>query len=399
MPDATVRPAPSQETAPRRLPAVPVPGTRESLPSWISRIALAYGIHQSDVLQALGLSTRGEMRPTTAGLALSPCSVPAIHRATGIAAETISGMLLSRFAATALPNLPSPPYLRPGVLTAWAVGAWVLRRHSNFCPHCLARDGQWRLEWKLPWSFICLEHMVYLRNRCPRCQRVQSGLPWGWDGRVCRLRWPSLEVSPSDHIPHPHCDGATVCRGRLDQGVAIPVTDPLVLEGQKRLMRWLYGTAEESAAATEFVSLTALAAQRLTSTMLLRAQDELRSAHRPFQPRNAELAYAWTDPLHMAGAAHAAQRLAARLYRPERAVQWLLIKQPLNHLTERSRYLWGTSLVFGPFHHRTEHMRQALESKLVALPYQGPAYINTLCPYRVHPVAWTVNRPDPRGPQ
>ncbi|QIJ63921.1 hypothetical protein G7Z13_19350 [Streptomyces sp. JB150] len=242
-------------------------------------------------------------------------------------------MLLSRFAATALPNLPSPPYLHPGVLTAWAVGAWALRRHSN------------------------------------------------------------------DHTPRPPRDGATVCRGRLDQGVAMPVTDPLVLEGQKRLMRWLYGTAEESAAETEFASLTALAAQRLTSTMLLRARDELRSAHRPLQSRSAELAYAWTDPLHMAGAAHVAQRLAARLYRPERAVQWLLIKQPLNHLTERSRYLWGTSLVFGPFHHRTEHMRQALESELVALPYQGPAYINTLSPYRVHPVAWTVNRPDPRGPQ
>ncbi|MEU8960516.1 TniQ family protein [Streptomyces sp. NPDC048491] len=36
------------------------------------------------------------------------------------------------------------------------------------CPRCLARNGRWRLEWRLPWSFACLDHVIYLCNRCPR---------------------------------------------------------------------------------------------------------------------------------------------------------------------------------------------------------------------------------------
>ncbi|MCX4824774.1 TniQ family protein [Streptomyces sp. NBC_01142] len=201
--DPGVCPPAPQVGVPRRLPAVPLPGARESLPSWINRIGLLYGIHQPDILACLGLAVRGEMRPTTAGLALAPSSLDTLSAATGVPAETIGGMLLSRFAATALPNLPSPPFQHRGDLTAWVVGAWVLRRHSNFCPKCLARDGQWRLEWKLPWSFVCLDHRVYLRNCCPRCKRVQSGLSWGWDSRVCRLRWRASAPSLTSRIPHP----------------------------------------------------------------------------------------------------------------------------------------------------------------------------------------------------
>ncbi|MEU4494215.1 TniQ family protein [Streptomyces sp. NPDC023998] len=111
--DSGVGPPAPQVGAPRRLPVVPLTGTRESLPSWINRIGLLYGVRQPDILACLGLTARGEIRPATAGLALAPSSLNALSAATGVSAETIGGMLLSRFAATALPNLPSPPYLRP----------------------------------------------------------------------------------------------------------------------------------------------------------------------------------------------------------------------------------------------------------------------------------------------
>ncbi|WP_405842598.1 TniQ family protein [Streptomyces sp. NBC_01518] len=408
IPDSDVRPPAPLAGAPRRLPAVPLPGNRESLPSWINRIGLFYGIHQPDILAALGLAARGEMRPTTAGLGLAPASADALGAATGVPAETIGGMLLSRFAATALPNIPSAPYRRPGELTAWSAGAWALRRHSNFCPKCLAQDGQWRLEWKLPWSFACLDHRVYLRTCCPRCKRVQSGLCWGWDSRACRPRRRAPNAPLLNPARHPEDGAATVCRGRLDQDVTVPVADVRALEGQKRLLRWLYGTPQESARETEFASLTALAVQRLTPDMLFKAQEPLRlvrlfddtdTAWPGVEPELApELAPLWTDPLRMAGAAHVAQRLSTHGFHPERSVQFLKVKQPrfgdpFAHLMDYGRQLYGTSLVFGPFCHDTAHLREALRTDFVSLPYQGPAYVNALSPYRLHPEARSRDQP------
>lgn len=43
--------------------------------------------------------------------------------------------------------------------------------------------------------------------------------------------------------------------------------------------------------------------------------------------------------------------------------------------------------MFGPFHHDTEHMREALRTGLAELSNQRPGYINTHSPYRVHPSA------------
>ncbi|MFI7392049.1 TniQ family protein [Streptomyces tendae] len=380
--------------APRRLPSVPLPEARESLPSWVNRIGLAYGVRSPDLRAALGLTDPSDMKAWISGLDLTTSAIGALSSATGVCGEAIRTMLLSRFTATALPNLPRAPYGAPGKLTAWTVGAWVLRQHSNFCPNCVAENGRWRLEWKLPWSFACLDHLVYLRNSCPRCKLPQRGPGWGQDSRTCRLRISAPDLQHPDHAPY----GASppgLCGARLDQDGAIPVTDSRVLTAQQRLMRWLYETVEDSARETEFASLTALAAQRLTPAMLRGAGEELHSAicadddsSEP-QRRPPELSPVWADPLRMAGAARAAQRLTASGYRPELAIDWLTSTQTptdSRFVLTPGQHLYGTSLVFGPFHHDTAHMRTALQADFVSLPYQGPAYINSLSPYRVHPV-------------
>ncbi|MGW1504533.1 hypothetical protein ACWCQW_39685 [Streptomyces mirabilis] len=115
-----------------------------------------------------------------------------------------------------------------------------------------------------------------------------------------------------------------------------------------------------------------------------------------------ELSSLWADPLRMAGAARVAQRLSTYEFRPERSVRWLKVKQPrfgdpFAHLMDHGSQLYGTSLVFGPFHDDTAHMREALRADLVSLPYQGPAYINSLSPCRLHPAAGSVDRPHSRG--
>ncbi|MCX4824773.1 hypothetical protein OG883_45995 [Streptomyces sp. NBC_01142] len=159
---------------------------------------------------------------------------------------------------------------------------------------------------------------------------------------------------------------------------------------------------------TEFASLTAIAAQRLAPDMLSRAQAELRpvlhftDTDTGWPQGEPELSPLWADPLRMAGAAHVAQRLSTHEFRPQRSVQWLKLKQPrfgdpFTHLMDHGHQLYGTSLVFGPFHHDTAHMREALRVDLVSLPYQGPAYINSRSPYRLHPTAGSVDRPNSQG--
>lgn len=393
MPAVTMSPPVVLAPAPRRLPCVSLPGRRESLPSWVNRIGLGYQIRGLGLRTVLGLSDQAQMNPASVALDLPEQAVAALAAATGVPGETIRGMLLSRFTDTALPHLPRAPYRKQGALTAWASGAWVLRRHANFCPNCLAADGQWRLEWKLPWAFACLEHMVYLRTMCTRCKLPQRGPNWGWDSRVCRLRVSAFGSQHSDHVPY-RDHGMGLCGGRLDEDQAVTVTDPPAIAGQQRLMRWLYGAPQESLEQTEFASLAALAAQRLTPDMLRKAEDELRFTdaddEAPWPGRPPELRPVWTDPLRMAGAAHIAQRLSSSRYRPERAIQWLEIHQlHSDRLFHSGRQLYGTSLVFGPFQHGTEHMRHALHTGYVNLPYQGPAYVNDLSPYRVHPEART----------
>ncbi|MFE2972359.1 hypothetical protein ACFXKC_54240 [Streptomyces sp. NPDC059340] len=117
--------------------------------------------------------------------------------------------------------------------------------------------------------------------------------------------------------------------------------------------------------------------------MLSRAQAELRPVRRfadtdiGWPHGEPELSSLWADPLRMAGAAHVAQRLSTYEFRPERSVRWLKVKQPrfgdpFAHLMDHGNQLYGTSLVFGPFHHDTAHMREALRTDLVSLPYRAP---------------------------
>ncbi|MFJ6811138.1 hypothetical protein ACIQRK_34945 [Streptomyces anulatus] len=186
----------------------------------------------------------------------------------------------------------------------------------------------------------------------------------------------------------------------MDEATTVPVTDAAAIGGQKRLIRWLYGTSDEAAQEREFASLVALAARELTAEMLGDARPEISSAFETVRSRwslrPTELAQRWTDPLWMAGASHVAQQLSDSGNNPEQAVQWLKLKQN-KVLKKQKQRLSGTSLAFGPFHHTTEHMNEALRANLVRLPHQVPAYVNALSPYRVRPVRTSKPLPDLKG--
>ncbi len=142
-----------------------------------------------------------------------------------------------------------------------------------------------------------------------------------------------------------------MCRGRLDEAAAVPVTDPRAIEGQERLMRWLYGVADECTREGEFASLTALAAQCLTPKMLRRAHPELRPVlpwtaisdpgPSPICPRCGPTRCGWRLPPNVA------QRLSARGYRPERPVLWLNLHQPGPEYPWKRLY-WRNQRCTGP---------------------------------------------------
>ncbi|WP_079072740.1 TniQ family protein [Streptomyces canus] len=45
----------------------------------------------------------------------------------------------------------------------WHKGAWFHRSQARWCTMCLrSNDSRWLLPWKLPWSFACVDHAVYM---------------------------------------------------------------------------------------------------------------------------------------------------------------------------------------------------------------------------------------------
>ena len=100
------------------------------------------------------------LRPTDSELA-------AINATTGLAPEHVRAMTLSRYADIAVGIDSGTGRFTP--TTPWG------RVHgSRFCPHCLrATGGAWKLQWRLIWTFACLEHRCVLADFCPECGGAQ----------------------------------------------------------------------------------------------------------------------------------------------------------------------------------------------------------------------------------
>ncbi|WP_200308889.1 TniQ family protein [Streptomyces adelaidensis] len=57
-----------------------------------------------------------------------------------------------------------------GALSLWIKGAWVHGSLARWCPYCVRANGRrWPLRWKLPWSFACVKHRVFLVSECQAC--------------------------------------------------------------------------------------------------------------------------------------------------------------------------------------------------------------------------------------
>lgn len=146
----------------------PMPG--EAIDSWLEAIAARTNTAWGDLLDAVGLPAPAGGGYPSWTIALTDTEATNLRAATGSEADHPQ-MTLTRFNGTALCIDQDSRRLRRDV-------AWTRRTGSRFCPHCLSSNGgRWKLEWRLGWSFACIEHSCLLADECPRCRRTPRHSP------------------------------------------------------------------------------------------------------------------------------------------------------------------------------------------------------------------------------
>lgn len=241
---------------PRRLGIGVVPVEGESFPSWVDRMAVRMRTGPGRVVRELGVELLpgnwGAVKPLNYGISMSRRDLDAVHAATGVVPETVSGMLLSVYDGTVLDL--SPLGRGPAGGTAMRT-EWGLFRGSRCCPECVvAGAGTWRLWWRLGGAAACPEHRVLLHGRCPRC-----GQPLRWGGNwVARDPFPADGLSACMNRP-----GGVVCGFPLAELPARPVPAG-VLEVQDLYLRAAAGrmvglAGKEVTAAGWFAEMSQLA--------------------------------------------------------------------------------------------------------------------------------------------
>jgi hypothetical protein len=154
------------------------------LDSWLEAHAVRLDVTVAEIYEALGFC-----RPFSGlwrHIMLRPTDdeVTAISAATGVQLAKVRAMTLARYADIAVGIDSSTGRFVP-------TAPWGRVHGSRFCPYCLAATGGgWKLDWRLIWTFACLQHCCLLADCCPKCGCAQ------------RYRY---RVGPD--APHPgHCD-------------------------------------------------------------------------------------------------------------------------------------------------------------------------------------------------
>ncbi|MFC8838672.1 TniQ family protein [Streptomyces griseoincarnatus] len=161
----------------RTLPIRLAPQPGEALDSWWESIAHRLGTSTGDVLVSMGLLPRGSSRPVDSGILsrlvtlLDADQAAAISWSAGPTPAQAHAMTLARYDGRA--HVVDAQQRR-----VEARHVWGRARGSRYCPACLAESGgRWRLNWRLGWSFACLDHRLLLVDACPRCSRMPRHFP------------------------------------------------------------------------------------------------------------------------------------------------------------------------------------------------------------------------------
>ncbi|MGW8780230.1 TniQ family protein [Streptomyces sp. NPDC055796] len=148
---------------------------------------------------------------------------------------------------------------------------WILATHTRYCPSCLAGDGSeiqrrhggpWKILWRLPVVFACVQHNVFLRHTCPGCSRpaqdsrsrdgtrlIAAAATAGLHPAQCRNRDSERSAAPpcGYRLDSPQDDGDS------------PAPSPSLIALQQRILGLLDPSSDNDHAAGAFKDLHTVA--------------------------------------------------------------------------------------------------------------------------------------------
>lgn len=221
----------------RRLPVLPVPAEGEAFSSWVDRTAITLDLPPGLAARALGLEYRTNDRmPVFFGILLTPASLNGLSKTTGLTADALEKMHLSRYDGTLLSFEKLD--IAEEKTVDYALGKqWLLLSGSRACPQCLSQSDAWPLWWRLGIAAVCPVHRCLLIDTCPAC-----GIPLRRGSKIVprtllRRTHAALDLQEcGNRQPHPGKPrNPDVCRQRIADIPTQHVPDALVAIQQRAL--------------------------------------------------------------------------------------------------------------------------------------------------------------------
>lgn len=152
------------------LPSRPALDERESLDSFLERLAIANGLAPPQLLRLLTAAEHSGS-PNAAFMVIKPdpLIISKIARLTGIDEASVAHATLLRFDDGLPLYLDGLDPLRRHTFRRVVTQGWFPQCGSQACPLCLVEDGIWALEWRLPLAATCPRHGVFLTTHCSGC--------------------------------------------------------------------------------------------------------------------------------------------------------------------------------------------------------------------------------------
>lgn len=154
----------------RRLPSRPAIHPDEALDGYLERLTTANGLDPAQLLRMLTASA-GTAGPSMSFLMIKPAAeaVARISNVSGLTERAVVAATLMRFDGGLPLHLEDfDPRDRHSFRNVVNQG-WFPQTGSQICPECLAEDGIWRLQWRLPIVVACLKHRIVLKTCCEGC--------------------------------------------------------------------------------------------------------------------------------------------------------------------------------------------------------------------------------------
>lgn len=154
------------------LPSRPGLHPAEALDGYLERLAEANGLSTA-TLHTLMREALGADTTALAFLMIKPqrAAIKAIADLGGADRPSLSAATLMRYGDGLPLHLEGLDPSRRHTYRNLVAQGWFPPHGSQACPLCLAGDGIWRLEWRLPLITVCRVHGVELLTECETCQQ------------------------------------------------------------------------------------------------------------------------------------------------------------------------------------------------------------------------------------